>query len=152
MPWPPSFTAGSLQTQSTKASCCSRTKGGREVGGRKGVKEACPPKEASLGPAPILLVLLCGPSTGWDCTSSPVTWYIFQNATSSCWLLVPAINTMTKKWRGCEVSAGRTSASLCTWVGSEKLRRMQPWESLGTMAQATPERVSKLPETPTQLA
>ena len=129
-----SFAAGSLQTQTTKASCCSGSKGGREVGEGRGrkreVEKACPPRDSSLGPSRIPLALQCGPSTACRCASCQVTWLVFQNVTSSCWPLVLAINTMTKKWWSCEVSPGTGAAAVSrsTWVGSEPMGRTRSWE------------------------
>ena len=128
LPWPSSFTGristnlidqGQLLLQEER----KRGGGGWERGGGS----ACLPKNPSLGPSQIPPALQRGPSTSLGHTSCPVTWFIFQNVTSSCWQLVPAMNTMTKKGGSCEVSAGPgAAASLSTWVGSEQMEGTQP--------------------------
>lgn len=59
--------------------------------------EGLPIENPSLGPSQTPPALQRGPSTGSGHTSCLVTWFVFQNVTSSCWQLAPAMNTMTKK-------------------------------------------------------
>lgn len=77
---------------------------GRAVTGGMRWRKSAHPRRLLLGPSQIPRVLQCGPSPGPGRAFCPFTWFATQTVTSSCWQLVPAINTVTEKRRSCEAS------------------------------------------------